>query len=227
MFDQPTALANMLDKQPLGFAWTRAADSNWARVFTPASAEQVLFEEAAEAQLPEATPSTANELLADYERVLGPDPCLGPTPATLQQRRQSAHARWTEQGGASRQHYIDLAAKLGYAITIEEFKPSQAGQLRAGMRLAPVGVRFTWRVHAPVATPVYFRAGSSTAGQRLTTAAIPWLECNLRRRSPAHTTMIMDFDGSAPATEGHFLTDDQGTGITDDQGNPLTDGSVA
>ena len=212
MFSPAEATANALAKLPTGFAWTHAADSNWGRLFQPLGAEQALFEAAAEAQLAEATPSTADALLPDYERVLGPDPCLGPVPATLQERRQSAHGRWTEQGGASRQRFIDLAAKGGYGITIEEFKPSQTGQLRMGQRLAALGVRFTWRVHAPPAPPVHFRTGSGQMGQRLTAAGIPWLECNLRRRSPADTTLIMAFGAPQP------VTDDQGAPVTDDNG---------
>jgi uncharacterized protein YmfQ (DUF2313 family) len=199
MFTQAEAQANMRAKQPPGFAWTRDEGSNWDNLFTPAAAEQVLFEQAAEAMLIEATPNTAVQLLPDYERVLGPDPCLGPAPATIEQRQQSVFSRWTELGGASRQHFIDLAAKLGYAITIQEFAPPRAGQIRAGFRVYDPRVIFTWRVTAPPAAA----------------NALPSLTCNLRLRSPAHTTLVIQYSGPVP------ITDEFGVPLTDENGNVL------
>lgn len=190
MFTQSQALEGALAKLPPGWAWTRDPDSNVGRTLTPLAAEQVLFEQAAEAMLTEATPSGSAQLLPDYERVLGPDPCLAAGTATLQERRASAHLRWIRTGGAARQDFIDLAAVLGYAITIDEFTPSRCGVMRCGDRLRPQAVQWIWRINLPPTQVVYFRTGVSRTGERLGTFGIPWLQCQLSRNTPAHTDLL-------------------------------------
>ncbi len=190
MLTQDQALEGALAKLPPGWAWTRDPDSNLGRSFTPQAQEQVLFETQAEAQLLEATPSASAQLLGDYERVLGPDPCLAASPATLQERRASVHLRWTRTGGAARKDYIALAASLGYAITIDEFVPSRAGVLRAGQRIRGQRVQWTWRINLPHTNVVRFRAGQSRAGDRLLTFGVSWLQCQLSQTTPTHTLLL-------------------------------------
>ncbi len=191
MLTSDQALGGALAKLPPGWAWTRDADSNVARLLTPLAAEQVRFEQAAESMLAEATPSTSAQLLPDYERVLGPDPCLAATSAaTYQERRSSVHLRWTRTGGAARRDFIALAAVLGYAITIDEFSPSRAGRMRAGQQLRGQRAQWTWRINLPRTNVVRFRAGVSRAGERLLSFGMPWLQCQLSRNTPEHTVLV-------------------------------------
>lgn len=190
MLTEAQALEGALAKLPPGWAWVRDPDSNWGRTFTPQAQEQVRFELQAEAMLAEATPSTSTQLLPDYERVLGPDPCLAALPATLQERRASVHLRWTRTGGAARKDYIALAAALGYAITTDEFQPSRAGRMRAGDRVRGQRAQWTWRINLPHTLAVRFRAGQSRAGERLLTFGLPWLQCQLSQNTPAHTLLL-------------------------------------
>lgn len=190
MFTQTQALEGALAKLPSGWAWTRDPDSNVGRTLTPLAAEQVLFEQSAEAMLTEATPSGSAQLLPDYERVLGPDPCLAAAAATSQERRASVHLRWIRTGGAARQDFIDLAATLGYAITIDEFSPSRCGIMRCGDRLMPQAVQWIWRINLPPTQLILFVAGVSRAGERLGAFGIAWLQCQLSRNTPAHTDLL-------------------------------------
>lgn len=189
MQSQGQALQGALDKLPMGFAWTRQPDSNWGRLLTPLAWEGVLFEEAAEAQLDEAIPSGSLHLLPDYERVLGPDPCMAPDPADPDARRRAVHSRWTGRQGASRQDYIALAATCGFDVVIDEFAPAVAGgpgpgrrpgALVAGGLLYGPAWRWTWRL--TVTPAVDF--------QNLP-AAVASLSCTIRRTMPAHTTLIL------------------------------------
>jgi uncharacterized protein YmfQ (DUF2313 family) len=134
----------------------------------------------AQALLAEMIPATAGESLPDWERVLDlPDPCTGPL-ATIQARRQAVVIKDGAGGGLSRQYYIDLAASLGYAITIDE-----------GVNGDP----YTWRVTAGAVPIKYFRAGASAAGDRLQEWGEPLLECVIRRLKPAHTDVIFAYGG--------------------------------
>jgi uncharacterized protein YmfQ (DUF2313 family) len=155
-------------------------------------------EAAAEALMDETDPRKANRLLADFERCLGPDPC-GRDSGNLNvaQRRQLAHQRWTARGGQSIPYFVQLAARLGVSITVDEFWPSRAGGLRAGQRLRPEGCQFVWRVNIPgLVTVVNFKAGASRAGHSLGSFTLSSIECEIRRLKPAHTLVVFSYGGS-------------------------------
>ncbi|MBD8686564.1 MULTISPECIES: YmfQ family protein [unclassified Rhizobium] len=153
------------------------------------------IEQDAEELMRETDPRAANALLPDFERCLGPDPCERDTSQqTLEQRQRIAHQRWTARGGQSIPYMIEVAAKLGVDITIEEFWPSTAGGLRAGQRLLPEGSQFVWRINVPgLVNVVKFRTGVSQAGHRLGTFTLSEIECELRRIKPAHTHVVFAY----------------------------------
>ena len=70
----------------------------------------------------EAIPGLSSELLTEWERDLGlPDIC-SPLAATIEERSQICHAKYTgNYYGQSKQFFIDYASKLGALITIQEY----------------------------------------------------------------------------------------------------------
>jgi uncharacterized protein YmfQ (DUF2313 family) len=80
----------------------------------------------------ESDPRITVELLPDWERNWGlPDPCYT-APQTVQERQIALVQRMTLLGSQSRQFYIDFAAKIGYDITITEYRPFMVGLDRCG-----------------------------------------------------------------------------------------------
>ena len=80
----------------------------------------------------ESDPRITLELLPDWERNWGlPDPCYE-SPQTIAERQLALILRMTMEGGASRQFFIDLAATLGYTITITEYRTFVVGIDRVG-----------------------------------------------------------------------------------------------
>lgn len=148
----------------------------------------------AEAMMDEVDPRTAVALLPDFERVLGPDPC-GRDQADLpiEKRQEIAHERWTAMGGQSLPYLIGVAAKLGAVIEIEEFWPTNAGVLQAGMELIGEGEQFVWRVKLAPIGEYLFEAGSSQAGDPLGWIVISDIECTLRRITHEHTTPVFSY----------------------------------
>jgi uncharacterized protein YmfQ (DUF2313 family) len=143
----------------------------------------------------ELDPRTTSELLTDWERVLGlPDGCTGQL-GTLQERRNAIVAKLNAIGGQSREYFIALAATHGFEITVEEFRPFQAGVSRAGENVNSQFWRFAWRVNAPETTVWAFRAGQSTAGEPLRNWGNKPLECLIRKYKPAHTHPIFAYGG--------------------------------
>jgi uncharacterized protein YmfQ (DUF2313 family) len=142
----------------------------------------------------EANPSTSAELLPDWERVAGlPDKCSGALEQTLQGRRNALLAKLTSTGGQSAAYFIEIAAVLGYTVTIETFRPFRVGRSRVGDLLTNGPWAFTWLARAPEVSVTSFRVGQSAVGERLRTWGNDTLECKLNQLKPAHTIAIFAY----------------------------------
>jgi uncharacterized protein YmfQ (DUF2313 family) len=132
------------------------------------------------------TPFGAVELLPDWERVLGLTAQGG-----YQERLNAVLAKLAEVGGLSIPYFLRLAERLGYTITIDEPQPFRAGTSRAGDSLYISDVIWCWRVvvtgTAAGLRIFQFRAGSSTAGERLLAFGDPVIEAVFEDLKPAHT----------------------------------------
>ena len=145
----------------------------------------------AEELLKEMFPDQSYELLPGWERVCGLTPG---SDDTLQLRREMVIKKLRELGGLSRPYFIQLAASLGYTITIEELRPFMAGIGRAGDALYIEAVIWIWRVKIAGQSLYYFKAGQSTAGERLLWWPVQTaLENILNELKPAHTFIIFDY----------------------------------
>jgi uncharacterized protein YmfQ (DUF2313 family) len=141
--------------------------------------------------LVESVPATVAESLVDWERVYGlPDPCVGPG-QSFEIRRAALVAKVDGQGGLSRQYFIDLAARLGYTITIDEFTPHSV--------LSPVDhglyhedIRFYWRVNAPL-TNSFYHSVLGPVSEALVVTSNQLLECVFGRLKAAHTVLIFNY----------------------------------
>ncbi len=143
----------------------------------------------------EANPLNVMETLVAREVEAGlPKKCF-PSSPILQERVAALIAQWRSQGGQSRQYFIDLAATLGFEVTITEYRPFQAGVSCAGDLLCDETWRFRWQVKAPETTIKYFAAGVSGAGEPLATWGNELLECGFSIRKPAHTEITHTYEG--------------------------------
>jgi uncharacterized protein YmfQ (DUF2313 family) len=120
---------------------------------------------------------TCGQYIDRWERRYG----ITPNQAlTLQQRRAQVLARKNARGSLSTPYFIDLAATLGYTVTIDE---------------AVDGDRYKWRVNIPAGTNDYqFRAGESAAGESL----LDWpdstgIEALFTELKPADTTVLFAY----------------------------------
>ncbi|MCA1419500.1 putative phage tail protein [Bradyrhizobium sp. BRP23] len=80
----------------------------------------------------ESDPRSTIELLPDWERNWGlPDPCYK-SPQSIADRQRALVQRMTIEGAQSRAFFIDIAAQIGYTITITEYRPFMVGIDRVG-----------------------------------------------------------------------------------------------
>jgi uncharacterized protein YmfQ (DUF2313 family) len=177
---------------PPGPVWNLEADSTLSKLLLGIGEELARVEGRGLAVLDESDPRTALETLEDWERVYGlPDGCLLTVPDAIGERQALVTQKAVALGGQSRQFFIDLAATLGYTVTITEFHPLRAG-FRAGDRCYGLAWAYAWQVNVPMTEIVIFRAGSR-AGDRVRGWGYIDVECIIERVAPAHTTVLFAY----------------------------------
>ncbi|GBQ69622.1 bacteriophage tail protein [Ameyamaea chiangmaiensis NBRC 103196] len=189
---------------PRGPIWSRAPGSLLYAVAWIWSQTWGRLDARAENLLVDAFPATSVELLTDWESTLGlPDPCAGTAP-TLAARRNQVVARLADSGGCSADYFTNLAAQLGYTISITRYWPACADFACAEDPVYGEDWAFCWVISAPGYSLSYAQADVSSAGDPLMTWGNSVLQCELSERNPAHlilrfgqtgTNVINDFRG--------------------------------
>ncbi|ETK18092.1 putative phage tail protein [Pseudomonas sp. FH1] len=179
---------------PPGQAFPREAGTTLHSLLDGMSIELARVDARGEALPLEAIPSSSSELLVDWERVAGlPDKCSGVLEETLQGRKNVLLAKLSSTGGQSAAYFVELAASLGYVVTIEQFRPFRVGLSSVGDALTNGAWVFTWRIKAPAVTVTSFRVGQSAVGERLRTWGNDTLECKINQLKPAHTIALFAY----------------------------------
>lgn len=188
--DYAQALAALL---PSGAAWPRESGTGQMRLVEALAVELARVDLRGSQLLGEVDPAATSELLSDWERVVGlPDPCVTRA-QTVAERRMALEGRLTAVGGQSKRFFIDLAARLGYSVTIDEFA-SAAAATAAGVVFTGSEWAHIWRVNVPVAVAtVPFRAGAGCAGEPLNAWSNEVVECQFNRYKPAHTRVLFAY----------------------------------
>lgn len=173
---------------PGGLAWPREADTVLAKLLSGLAEEFARVDTRADNLVDEADPRTAWELFEDWERVAGlPDICVGEL-ETIQERRDAVMRVVTSIGGQSSAYFIEVAARLGYEITITESPVYQSA-----FGFTEDEWLFVWQVNSAEA-PVYeFAAGASVAGEPLRNWGNTLLECAIEQLKPAHTYVLFSY----------------------------------
>lgn len=200
---------------PRGMAWPRRSDSVLMQLVSGlAEIWGYVDGRAADLLERESDPRLTIELLEDWERNWGlPDPCYK-APQTIPDRQIALVQRMTIEGAQSRQFFIDVAASIGYKITITEYRPFMVGLDAVGDNRAledyPDGpfpcqigapeMRYYWSVNVGEVRLTWFRATAGELGvdHHLEFGLADDLECLLRRWKPAHTEIIFDYSGTSP-----------------------------
>ncbi len=193
---------------PIGKAWSKSPSSVLYQVLHGMADELARIDERALAILKERNTVTTSELLIDHERDLGlPDECAEDT-VTIQERRAAAHSKTIQIGGQNKAYFIDIAAALGYTITITEYTPMWCGLAECDDPIGDQESLFYWTVNIDTAVdPIYFLCGNSESGDALITINnFDTVGCLIEKHKPAHT--VLDFvivgDGFATGFNNGF-----------------------
>jgi len=176
---------------PRGRVWSRDLGSVQNRTLLGLNTSYETNTARANQLLVDAFPGTAYELLPEWESTLGlPDPCAGPAP-TIQARRAQVVARLTATGGQSVPYFIELAATLGYTVTITQFMPSRFGK-RFGTPFGGRDWAHAWEINAPSFSVNKLRFGDSF-GVPFAYWTNNVLQCELLALKPAHTILNFSY----------------------------------
>jgi len=181
---------SLLGLFPPGAAWAREAGSKlykWADGF---AYECARIHSRALEFFDQVHPETTTELLSEWEAVLGlPDACTQSS-QTIAQRRAAVVAKLSVPGGNSPQFYIDMAAALGFTVTITDFEPFQVGRSVVGDALTNGEWQYAFQINAPTTTEIPFRVGTGTVGEALAVWGNDELECRITAAKPAHAVVL-------------------------------------
>ena len=192
----------LLDLLPQGWAWPRDEDTGIYALCDGLAQEYARSaERLMDLVARELWPPATFELLPEWEAMAGlPDDCVAGSGA-LEERRLQLVNRLTARGGQTPAFYLSIAERLGYSATLEEFRPFTVGRDECGGTV-PIGtetLRFYWRVRVLEPRVTWFRAGAGICGQDplATIVRAEDLECLLQRYKPAHTRVIVGYEGDA------------------------------
>ncbi|OBX39108.1 hypothetical protein A8M50_06460 [Haemophilus haemolyticus] len=136
-------------------------------------------------------PATSNTMLSDWERLCGIKTDYS---NNYQARVKRVIAKLNAIGGLSIPYFKRIAESIGYRIEIKEFSPlandlPTTGDLAQFRNEARDNLIFMWRVSVLNGDDniVYFRAGTSFAGNHLVEFGDPIIEEFFRDLKPAHT----------------------------------------
>ncbi|AKM32460.1 phage tail protein [Pandoraea faecigallinarum] len=179
---------------PRGAVWPRDPDALQTKVLRGLSGVYAQNTARANNLLIDAFPGTAFELLPEWEQTLGlPDPCAGVSP-TVEARRAQVIARLAAVGGQSIAYFTQLAANLGYSITITQFSPFVFGQASFGDALNGPDWAFAWQVNAPSYSIRYFAFDGSVFGEPFASWDNNVLQCEISAYAPAHTIPLFNYN---------------------------------
>lgn len=179
----------MLALLPRGAAWPREPDSVPAQVLGALAPTYARQAARSFNLLADAFPTTAFELLPEWEATVGlPDPCT-PLNPSLAQRVAAVAAKVASGGGQSTAYFTAVAAAMGMEITVSTFMPFSADQDCDQPDYDPSWI-YAWQVATPAVATHYFDADASVADDPLETFDGPQLQCRLQQIAPAHTTLI-------------------------------------
>lgn len=176
---------------PRGRLWTVIPSGTLDRLLDGLATELARVDDRAVTVLSETDPRNASELLPDWETELGlPGDCQE-LESTTAGRQAAVFAKLTKTRSQNKQSFVDIAASLGYEITVDdiiEYNPFVAGSLAGGL-LTNGPWLFAFAVRLPELNLTIFKAGSR-AGERLVVFGDEQLECLLRAHKPAHTQIL-------------------------------------
>lgn len=167
---------------PMGEAWPSESEETTLKEFVYGLGIGLdRLEQEASDNLNDAFPGVVGNYLTDWERFLGLPKCPE-IELTLQQRAESVLAMWNISPLSNDQFFEDIGSAFGYDITVRSGAKNEFGGGDTDVYNMVVTI-----IEEP---PVYFRAGVSSAGDKLVEFNSSGVSCLLNFFKPAHAYIV-------------------------------------
>lgn len=181
---------------PKGRLWTFPPGGKLEALLTGIAQELIRVEGRIAKVLLESDPRTTDEMLEDWEECYGlPGEC-GELAASTAERRTQLTAKVTSQGNQSKQSYVDIAAAIGYEITVSditEFRHFRAEDECEAELNDDSGWPHTFAISVDEFTERFFRADEGEAEDRLSEYGDDLFECLIEDAKPAHSVVFFQY----------------------------------
>lgn len=177
-------MLSLLPPSKWGF-WTREQSSNLYKHLLGASAEQARIDQRMEDLVDESLTLETSELLEEWEADFNIPEDGNQLAKTDTGRRAEINTRLIQVGRQDEQYFIQIAAALGYTITIENFYPAIMDVMTMGDSVGDSVNLFYWKVWIDL-----------TSVTESAEVNIETLIFNLNKVKPAHTMVLYDFLGA-------------------------------
>lgn len=165
---------------PKGYFWTRTEDSTLTELLNAFSDELARIEERGENLIDEVFSDTISELLEEWEEDFNLPPSGFDLASTTEGRRADIYAKIIAVGQQNKEYFEEIAAELGYTITITEFEKSLTDISSAGEDIITEdNCVFYWMINVWVTNR--------------NDAYIQDLIHDIKLRKPAHTIVMFRF----------------------------------
>lgn len=189
--DYTRALVSLL---PTGLAWPRDVESTQYATVKSLAHSFARSDTDSLALLSGGFPSTALMMLYEWERTLGlPDDCAIGEISSISERQRAVVSKLISTGGLNRDYYINVAAALGYQITINHFRPAMCGMSVCGEPINGEEWPFTWRFNVPGSSVRYSYSGTTFCGDSLASWGNKQFECSINKIAPSHINIIFAY----------------------------------
>lgn len=186
----------MLDLLPDGWASTHDQDAYLGARFLPPATEFALIEQSMADMLPQIDPREAPDLLPDWERMLGPDPCMVAAGITdTVTLGNLAYARLTNAGTICAGYFERLALAIGETITITEFPASVCGMSVCADALNPPPGQCEFLVTLPATHVSTAVCGVSVCGDAIGVFTPSVMECVIKNQAPLYAVPHFSYTG--------------------------------
>jgi uncharacterized protein YmfQ (DUF2313 family) len=116
---------------PKGTCWPTSDDSNWIKLLDAVAQEYARVDGRGVDLVTEAFPDSSDELLPNWEKLVGLPDAFSDPDATIEERRQQVLFKLQARGGQSEEYIESLIEALGYPAKIYD-SPFCAGISTAG-----------------------------------------------------------------------------------------------
>lgn len=180
---------------PRGRAWQSERGSTISKLLEAIADEFTRVQVRIESLIKELDPTTTQEMLQDWESLLGiPNECTGPiSDLTYQARKKLVYTFYTMTGGTRPEYYVDLINNFGFEIEVREYRNFRAGLSVAGDPLNNGLWRNAFEVRTINAPVFRFSAGQNVAGDPLVVPSNELIKCIIEENKPAHAVAIYTF----------------------------------